>query len=143
MPNITVSVPVDTFLKSADAAAMRTNLGVFTPRVVSVAYAATITPNADTTDILIVGPLTAGVSLANPSGTPYDGQKIEIRWKQDGTGGRSLTLSGGQLRLPSSSSLSSPISEANFIVASKKTAMLLEYDAADTTWDVRSFVSGY
>lgn len=110
--------------------------------VVSVAYASTITPNTATTKILKVGALTGNVTLAIPSGTPYDQQVIEIVWLQDGTGGRTLTLATGY-DIPSSSTLSSPISQANFTAANARTRMAIQYDSASGKWDVVSFVPGY
>jgi predicted RecA/RadA family phage recombinase len=50
-----------------------------TPRVVALADAATITPNADTTDVASVAALSQGTSIANPTGTPTDGQRLEVR----------------------------------------------------------------
>lgn len=59
-------------------------------RVVAMTDGATITPNADTTD---VGTVTLGASriMAAPSGTPYDGQKLILVLTQDGVGSRTIT----------------------------------------------------
>lgn len=61
------------------------------PRVISITYSATVTPNADTTDVANVGTLTGTVTIANPTGTPTDGQKLTLRLAQDGTGGHVIT----------------------------------------------------
>lgn len=48
------------------------------PRVVALTDAATVTPNADTTDIGTLSSLSQATLIQNPSGTPYDGQRMEI-----------------------------------------------------------------
>lgn len=62
-----------------------------TARVVAIAYAATVTPDGDTTDVLNIGTLTGNLTLANPTGTPTDGQRLILRFAQDATGGRTIT----------------------------------------------------
>ncbi len=57
-----------------------------TRRVSSIAYAASITPNADTTDVANVGTLTGTVTVNAPSGTPTDGQLLSFRFIQNATG---------------------------------------------------------
>lgn len=64
---------------------------VFRPAAVAIAYAATITPNADTTSIVNVGTLTGNITIAAPTGTPTDGQGMSFRFTQDGTGSRTYT----------------------------------------------------
>lgn len=48
-------------------------------RVEQYADAATITLNADTTDIAIVLSLSQTTEIANPTGAPFDGQLLQIR----------------------------------------------------------------
>ena len=49
-------------------------------RVVAYADSATITPNANTSDICVITALSQAVSFANPIATnPYDGQLLQIR----------------------------------------------------------------
>lgn len=109
-----------------------------TPRVVSVAYAASVTPNADTTDVLKIGALTGPLTLANPSGTPVEGQTLRIRIPQDGTGNRAITL-GNKYRIPTSAT--SPLAFST--AASAEDKLAVEYDAADDKWDVVQMVPGY
>jgi hypothetical protein len=58
-----------------------TTTGFANPRVVSVSSASSITPNADTTDILTqANSVAAGTLTINaPTGTPFSGQKIIFR----------------------------------------------------------------
>lgn len=64
------------------------------PRVVSVASESTITPNIATTDQYQVTALATSATLASPTGTPINGQKLVIRLKDNGTQ-RSLTWTTG------------------------------------------------
>jgi len=54
-------------------------------RVTAVASTATLTPNADTTDIAAVTAQAAGLTIAAPTGTPVDGQRLTIRICDNGT----------------------------------------------------------
>jgi len=106
-------------------------------RAVSAAYAATITPNADTTDVLNVGALTGNVTIANPTGTPRDGQTLRIRFVQDGTGSRTTTWGSAfafGTDVPSSLVPST---------ASAKSEVLAAWCAADSKWRVLAIVRGF
>jgi hypothetical protein len=59
-----------------------------TPRVMSITSSATITPTGDTADQYEVTALATGVggsTIAAPSGTPTDGQRLILRIKDNGT----------------------------------------------------------
>lgn len=104
--------------------------------ITSVAYAATVTPNADTTRNLVIGALTGNLTIANPTGTPADCQPLRIRVKQDGTGGRTVAL-GAAFRLPTGSSIS--IDPA----AGKTSRILAEWNATDSKWDITGNLPGH
>ena len=53
--------------------------------VQSVTSAATVTPDADNDDIVIVTSQAEGMTLANPNGTPVQGQRLVVRVKDNGT----------------------------------------------------------
>ena len=55
-----------------------------TPRVQSVTSAATVTPNANSDDLVDITAQAVALTLAAPSGTPVNGQVIEIRIKDNG-----------------------------------------------------------
>lgn len=59
--------------------------GQLTPRVQSVTSAATVTPNANSNDLVDITAQAVALTLAAPSGTPVNGQVIEIRIKDNGT----------------------------------------------------------
>lgn len=97
------------------------------PRVVALTDAATITPNADTTD---EGTVTLGGNrtIANPTGTPVAGQKLILRLKQDATGSRTITW-GTAYRF-------SGAAAPTLTTTGAKTDYLgFEYNATDAKWD--------
>jgi hypothetical protein len=57
-----------------------------TKRKQTVASAATVTPSWDDDDIVTITAQAVGLTLANPSGTPTDGQAIIVRILDNGTG---------------------------------------------------------
>lgn len=136
---ISIPVPVNQGgTGGTTAASARTGLGAaqqFTPQ--SVAYAATIQYDLSTGDYFettLTGPLTLGTPL-NPS----DGQRMLIRLRQDGTGGRVLSF-GGVWRfgtdLPSTAVvLSTAINKTDYLGAT--------YNGTDSKWDVIAFIKGY
>jgi len=96
----------------------------------TIASASTITPTSDTTNQYTVTALAVPATIAIPSGTPIDGQKLSIRIKDDGTG-RALTwtTSAGGYRvigttLPTTTT------------ASKVTYVGCVYNSQDSFWDV-------
>jgi len=56
-----------------------------TARLQSVTSATTVTPSADSDDVVIVTGQAVALTLAAPSGTPTQGQKIVVRLKDNGT----------------------------------------------------------
>jgi hypothetical protein len=64
--------------------------------VTTVAYAATVTPELPSGDLVLkVGALTGNLTLEEPSGDPADGTIMWVYLAQDATGGRELTLGAG------------------------------------------------
>lgn len=110
-----------------------TNTFLFQPLTRAVAASGTsgtITPNSDTTDIYNAFALDGATTLAAPSGTPIDGQRIILRLRDDGTGrGLTWTTSSGGYRvigttLPSTTT------------ANKLLYVGCVYNSTDTFWDV-------
>jgi hypothetical protein len=96
----------------------------------TITSASTITPTSDTTNQYTVTALAGAATIAIPSGTPIDGQKLSIRIKDNGTG-RALTwtTSAGGYRvigttLPTTTT------------ASKVTYVGCVYNSQDSFWDV-------
>jgi len=107
-----------------------------TQRIQSVASAATITPTGDTADQYEVTALAVPATIAAPSGTPTDGQKLMLRIIDNGTS-RALTwtTAAGAYRarnviLPTAT------------VASNQMYVGCIYNSADNFWDVLSVSTG-
>jgi hypothetical protein len=99
-------------------------------RVVSTTSSATITPTSDTADQYEVLALATPATIAAPSGTPTDGQKLLLRIKDSGSSqGLTWTTSSGAYRavgitLPTST------------VSGKTVYIGCMYNAQDSYWDV-------
>ena len=106
-------------------------------RTVTVAFAATVTPNADTTDVLNIGALTAAITIANPTGTPVDGQKLTLRLQQDAVGARAITW-GAAFAFGSDVTLATIPGSA-----SAKWEQVFEWNATDARWRAVAIVRGF
>lgn len=102
-------------------------VSLVSPRVNSTASTSTITVNSDTTDIYLVTALAEGTTIAAPTGTPSQGQKLTIRIKDNGTSrtiGYNAIFRAFGTTLPTSTTVS-------------KTLYLgMIYNSTDTKWDV-------
>lgn len=106
-----------------------------TAGVVTITYAATITPNAAAGNHFRCT-LTGNVTLNAPTGG-LDGQKITVELIQDVTGGRTLTLGTGF-------GLGTDITAVTLTTtASKRDYLALIYNATSGNWDVVGVVRGY
>jgi hypothetical protein len=101
------------------------------PRVAAAgSTSGTLTPNGDTTDVFNAFGLTGGITVAAPSGTPADGQKIILRFEDNGTGrGITWTTTSGAYRAVGSTLPTTT-------VASKITYVGCVYNSTDVFWDV-------
>lgn len=96
-------------------------------RVRSFTTTNSVIPNSETDDLISIMDLAEALDIANPTGTPYDGQAIVFRIRDDGTA-RALTF-GNQYReigttLPTTT------------VIDKITYIAVVYNATDVKWDV-------
>jgi hypothetical protein len=106
------------------------------PRVVAAsATSGTITPNGDTTDVYRAEGLTGGITIAAPSGTPVDGQRLLIRLEDNGTA-RTITwtTSAGAFR-------EIGITLPTTTVAGKVTYVGCIRNATDGFWDAVATVT--
>jgi hypothetical protein len=102
--------------------------GSVTKRVVSLtAVSSTYTPNISTTDISLINSPSANFTIANPTGTPTDGQQLTFRIASGSTGYTptwgTAYLSSGAASLPSAS-----------LPASKTITLNFTYDASRAIW---------
>ena len=101
------------------------------PRIGTTTGAASpITPTSDTADQYNVTALAVAATIAIPTGTPVDGQKLTLRIKDNGTA-RALTwtTSAGGYRI-----LGTTLPTTT--VLSKTVYVGCVYNAADAFWDV-------
>ena len=98
-----------------------------TARVQSVTSSATVTPNADTDDLVIITAQAASLVIANPTGTPTEGQALLIRIKDNGTA-RAISF-GSEYRAIG-------ITLPTTTVLSKTMYLGCVRNVADTKWDV-------
>ena len=99
------------------------------------ATSGTLTPNGDTTDLFVAEGLTDAITLAAPSGTPFNGQKLLIRLKDNGTArGITWTTSSGAYRAIG-------ITLPTTTVLSKTTYVGCVYNSADLFWDAVATVT--
>lgn len=104
--------------------------GGIAPRVGTVSDASTITPAGDTSDQYNVTALGQAATIAVPSGTPVNGQKLIIRIKDNGTA-RALTwttTSGGYRIIGTALPTTTTISKTMYIGCI--------FNNADNFWDV-------
>ena len=94
----------------------------------TVAFSATPTFDASASNYFIFGNLTANVTAVTVSNA-QEGQLLTLRFRQDATGGRTVTLGNmGATNAPS-------ISGAVNTVANKTSYLTLSYNATDARWD--------
>jgi hypothetical protein len=83
-PTFTGTPAAPTAAVGTSTTQIATTAFVRTPSVQSVASSATVTPTA-ADDMVIITAQAAGLTLANPTGSPLQGQKLIIRIKDNGT----------------------------------------------------------
>lgn len=105
-----------------------TNVPPSTPRVTSTASTATLTPNANTTDIAAVTAQAAGLTVAAPTGTPVDGQRLTIRIRDNGTT-RALTWNAAYVQFATGQLPATT-------VINKTHYFVFWYNSAATAWEL-------
>ena len=125
----TLSLPTTTDTLVGQAGTVTLTNKRVTPRIQSTTSGATITPTGDTADQYEVTALAVTATIAAPSGTPTDGQRLILRIKDNGTRQTlSWTTTSGAYRavgvtLPTTTTAA--ITYAGCI-----------YNSADSFWDV-------
>jgi hypothetical protein len=99
------------------------------PRLNTTTSGSTITPPGDTTDFYAVTALAANATIAAPSGTPQNGQKLTLRIKDNGT---ARTLTWNAIYRPIGVTLPTTTT------ANKTIYVGMIYNSADSKWDVVS-----
>jgi len=101
-----------------------------TPRITSIADAATITATSDSSDQYNVTALAQAATIAAPSGTPTDGQRLTLRIKDNGVA-RALTWTTGSSGAFRAVGVTLPTTT----VISKTVYIGSIWNAADSRWD--------
>ena len=100
---------------------------IINPISVTTASTATLTVDSDVNDFVVLTAQAEALTIAVPTGTPVEGQKLIIRLKDDGSA-RGITFNAIfraiGITLPTTT------------VASKITYLGLVYNSTDTKWDV-------
>lgn len=105
-----------------------TNVPPSTPRVTATASTATLTPNANTTDVAAVTAQAVGLTIAAPTGSPIDGQQLTIRIRDNGTT-RALTWNAAYVQFATGQL---PVNT----VVGKTIYAIFWYNAANTAWEL-------
>lgn len=105
-------------------------------RVVTQASSTTVSPNGETTDIhhMTCTEPSGTLTIAAPSGTPKDGQKMQIRLKLVNTQG---------INFASIYRFSTDVPPPTSLVGGKTHYMLIQYNSVDSKWDYLSEVKGF
>ncbi len=127
--DLKVSSPgnASTSVLTTDGTQTETNKRI-TPRSGTAASTATLTLDSDAYDIYTLTAQAEALSIANPSGTPTNGQKIIVRIKDNGTA-RAITWSGSYWRAIG-------ITLPTTTVISKTVYVGAIWNSADSKWDV-------
>jgi hypothetical protein len=109
---------------------------VLKPTTTTSASTATLTPNLASGDTFTITAQAAGLSVANPTGTVVNGQKMIIRIKDNGTA-RAITWSGTQYR--ASTDLALPTTT----IINKTMYLGFIWNSTDSKWDMIAFLNNF
>ena len=109
---------------------------VLKPTTTTVASTATLTPDLSLGDTFTITAQAVALSVANPTGTPVNGQKMMIRIEDNGTL-RAITWSGTQYR--ASTDLPLPTTT----IATKTMYIGFIWNSTDTKWDMIAFLNNF
>lgn len=112
--------------------------GRFEAKVQSLAYAGSVTPNADIADIVNVGQLTGNITINAPTATGVqDGQQLRFRFSTDSTAGRTINWN-------SVFAFGTHFTTANIpTTASSKFELMFSWHAGDSKWRAMSLAFGF
>lgn len=124
------TIAIDSTVTTNSGTQTLTNKRINPRAVAAGATSGTLTPAGDTTDVFNAFGLTGAITVATPSGTPVDGQRLMLRFEDNGTGrGITWTTSSGAYRAVG-------VTLPTTTVASKVTYVGCVYNSTDIFWDV-------
>ena len=100
---------------------------IINPISITTASTATLTVDTDVSDFATITAQAEGLTIAAPTGSPVEGQKLIIRLKDDGSA-RAITFNAIFRALG--------VTLPTTTVASKITYLGLVYNSTDTKWDI-------
>jgi hypothetical protein len=103
-----------------------------TPRTTTTTATATLTPDVSTGDVFTITAQNVSLTVASPTGTPYNGQKIIIRIKDNGSAKSINWTTGSSGAYRASSDLSLPITT----IAGKTIYLGFIWNSTDSRWDL-------
>jgi hypothetical protein len=125
-----VTIAIDSTVTTNSGTQTLTNKRINPRAVAAGSTSGTLTPNGDTTDVFNAFGLTGAITVDTPSGTPVDGQRLMLRFEDDGTG-RGITWTG-----TSGAYRAVGVTLPTTTVASKVTYVGCVYNSTDVFWDV-------
>jgi hypothetical protein len=124
------TIAIDSTVTTNSGTQTLTNKRINPRAVAAGSTSGNLTPNGDTTDVFNAFGLTGAITLLTPSGTPVDGQRLMLRFEDNGTGrGITWTTSSGAFRAVG-------VTLPTTTVATKITYVGCVYNSADVFWDV-------
>lgn len=106
-----------------------------TPRVGTTTSSSTPTPNCDIQDIYTITALAAGATMAAPTGTPLNGQRLLLRIKDNGS---AQTLAWNAIYR-----FSSDLAAPTTTVISKTFYIAFMYNSTDSKWDCLASLNNF
>jgi hypothetical protein len=125
----TGTIAIDSTVTTNSGTQTLTNKRVNPRAVAAGSTSGTLTPNGDTTDVFNAFGLTGAITVDTPSGTPVDGQRLMLRFEDNGTG-RGITWTG-----TSGAYRAVGVTLPTTTVASKVTYVGCVYNSTDVFWD--------
>ena len=104
------------------------------PRTTTVTTTATLTPNPDTYSIYDVTAQNGALTIANPGGTPKNGDVLIIRLKDDGTT-RAISYGANYVNI-------SGLANLTATTAGKWHVLGIMYNSTTTNWQIVSITTG-
>jgi len=123
------TIAIDSTVATLSGTQTLTNKRVNPRAVAAGSTSGTLTPNGDTTDVFNAFGLTGAITVDTPSGTPVDGQRLMLRFEDNGTG-RGITWTG-----TSGAYRAVGVTLPTTTVASKVTYVGCVYNSTDIFWD--------
>lgn len=104
--------------------------GKIIPKINSTVTSNTISPNADADNMISATGIAAGLRINNPSGTPQDGQRLMVRFKDNGS---SQTLTWGTVSVTSAYAAGG-VALPTATTAGKWMHLGFIYNSTDSNW---------